>query len=104
MGMASVVSGRPVRTCVFSEGVAIVGPGLFLLVLGALLTFAVKDDVPGINLGVAGLILMIAGGAVIAHARATAQKERVVERHEESSDPDTPTHVVREIEKQRRTD
>ena len=80
------------------------GPGLFLLVLGALLTFAVKDDVPGINLGVAGLILMIAGGTVIAHARATAQKERVVERHEESSDPDTPTHVVREIEKQRRTD
>ena len=47
---------------------------------------------------------MVAGAAVIAHARATAQKERVVERHEESSDPDMPTHVVREIEKERRTD
>jgi hypothetical protein len=81
-----------------------VGAGLFLLVLGALLAFAVKDDMPGVNLGVAGLILMVAGAAVIAHARATAQKERVVERHEESSDPDMPTHVVREIQKERRTD
>lgn len=80
------------------------GAGLFLLVLGALLAFAVKDDMPGVNLGVAGLILMVAGAAVIAHARATAQKERVVERHEESSDPDMPTHVVREIQKERRTD
>jgi hypothetical protein len=81
-----------------------VGAGLFLLVLGALLAFAVKDDMPGVNLGVAGLILMVAGAAVIAHARANAQKERVVERHEESSDPDMPTHVVREIQKERRTD
>ncbi len=80
------------------------GAGLFLLVLGALLAFAVKDDMPGVNLGVAGLILMVAGAAVIAHARATAQKERVVERHEESSDPDMPTHVVREIQRERRTD
>jgi len=81
-----------------------VGAGLFLLVLGALLAFAVKDDMPGVNLGVAGLILMVAGAAVIAHARATAQKERVVERQEESSDPDKPTHVVREIQRERRTD
>ena len=80
------------------------GAGLFLLVLGALLAFAVKDDMPGVNLGVAGLILMVAGAAVIAHARATAQKQRVVERHAESSDPDMPTHVVREIQKERRTD
>jgi membrane protein implicated in regulation of membrane protease activity len=84
--------------------VAVVGPGLFLLVLGALLAFAVKDDMPGVNLGVAGLILMVAGAAVISHARATAQKERVVERHEESSDPDTPNHVVREIKREGRTD
>ena len=80
------------------------GPGLLLLVLGALLAFAVEDDMPGVNLGVAGLILMVAGAAVIAHARATAQKERVVERHEESSDPNIPNHVVREIKKEGRTD
>jgi len=81
-----------------------VGPGLFLLVFGALLTFAVEDELPGVDLGVAGVILMIAGAAVIAHARATAQRERLVERREESSDPDTPDHVVREIDRVRRTD
>jgi hypothetical protein len=80
------------------------GPGLCLVVIGALLTFAVKDGVPGINLDVAGVILMIAGAVVIAHARATAQQERVVTRREESDDPGTPTHVVRETLRQRRTD
>jgi uncharacterized sodium:solute symporter family permease YidK len=80
------------------------GPGLCLVVVGALLTFAVKDDVPGINLGVAGLILMIAGAVVIAHARATAAQERVVTRREESDDPADPTQVVRETVRQRRTD
>ena len=80
------------------------GPGLCLVVVGALLTFAVKDDLPGVNLGVAGLILMVAGAAVIAHARATAQQERVVTRREESDDPAAPTHVVQETIRQRRTD
>jgi hypothetical protein len=77
---------------------------MFLVVLGALLTFAVKDDMPDINLGVAGVILMLAGAAVIAHARATAQRESVVEKREESSDPTVPTHVVQEIHRERRTD
>jgi hypothetical protein len=75
-----------------------------LVVLGALLTFAVKDDMPAVNLGVAGLILMLAGAAVIAHARATARRESVVEKREESSDPTVATHVVREIRRERRTD
>jgi uncharacterized sodium:solute symporter family permease YidK len=82
----------------------IVGAGLSLVVLGALLTFAVKDDLPGIDLGVAGLILMIAGAAVIAHARATAAQERVVTRHEESDDPEPHIHVVQETVRQRRTE
>jgi membrane-bound ClpP family serine protease len=81
-----------------------VGAGLFLVVLGALLSFAVKDDMPNINLGVAGVILMVAGAAVIAHARATSQRESVVERREESSDPAVPTQVVREMHRERRTD
>jgi membrane-bound ClpP family serine protease len=41
------------------------GAGLSLIVIGALLAFAVEDDVSGINLGIAGLILMIAGAAVL---------------------------------------
>lgn len=80
------------------------GAGLGLLIVGALLAFAVKDDMPGINLGVAGLILMVAGAAVVAHARATAAKERVVTTREESGDPAAPTHVVQETVRERRTD
>ena len=74
------------------------------MVLGALLTFAVKDEMPNVNLGVAGLILMVAGGAVIAHARATAAQERVVTTREESGDPTVPVHVVEEIVRERRRD
>lgn len=84
--------------------VVLVGAGLCLLVVGALLAFAVKDDMPGVNLGVAGLILMVAGAAVIAHARATGAKERTVTTREESGDPTTPTHVVQETVRERRTD
>jgi hypothetical protein len=80
------------------------GAGLARVVVGALLTFAVKDDMPGLNLGVAGVILMLAGAAVIAHARGTARKERVVTKREESSDPARTTHVVQEITRERRTD
>ena len=79
------------------------GAGLSLLVVGALLAFAVKDDMPGVNLGVAGLILMVAGGFVIAHARATATREQVVTRREESEDPTSADHVVQETVRRRRT-
>lgn len=74
------------------------------MVLGALLTFAVKDEMPNVNLAVAGLILMIAGAAVIAHGRATAAKEKVVTKREESGDPAVPPHVVEEVVRERRRD
>ena len=77
------------------------GAGLGLVVLGALLAFAVEDDMPGIRLSVAGVILMVAGAAVIWHARATASKEKVV-RREESEDPATHSHVIQETVRQRR--
>jgi len=72
------------------------GAGLVLVVVGALLTFAVEDHVPNLNLKVAGLILMIAGGVVIAHARATEGKQRTVTVVDESTDPEVPTHTVEE--------
>jgi membrane-bound ClpP family serine protease len=80
-----------------------VGVGVFLMVVGAILAFAVDDDVPGIDLGIAGLILMVAGAAVIAHARHGAQRERVVTRRDET-DPTSPPHVVQETTRERRTD
>jgi hypothetical protein len=38
-----------------------IGVGLFLIALGAILTFAVSDPIAGIDLGMIGVILMIVG-------------------------------------------
>jgi Domain of unknown function (DUF6458) len=38
-----------------------VGVGIFLMVLGAILAFAVETDVPGINVNSLGIILMLIG-------------------------------------------
>jgi uncharacterized membrane protein YidH (DUF202 family) len=38
-----------------------VGVGIFLLVLGAVLAFAVETDVPGINVNALGVIVMLIG-------------------------------------------
>ena len=101
--MAGLPTGYLLRG-VFERKVVVVGAGLFLVIVGAMLTFAVKDDLDHINLPVAGLILMLAGAAVIAHARATAAKERVVTVREESGGPDASSHVVEETVRERRTD
>ena len=71
------------------------GLGIFLTVLGAILAFAVRQgDSPTIDLDVVGLILMIAGGAVIAFARQGNTRERVVTTIDDLSDPSRPTHTV----------
>lgn len=67
------------------------------MVVGAILAFAVDDEVPGINLSMTGLILMLAGAAIIAHKRRGSQRERVVTRVEEPADPEDAQHVVKEI-------
>ena len=38
-----------------------IGVGIFLMVLGAVLAFAVKTDVPGINVNTLGVILLVVG-------------------------------------------
>jgi len=38
-----------------------IGVGIFLMVLGAILAFAVETDVPGINVNALGVILMLIG-------------------------------------------
>jgi hypothetical protein len=72
------------------------GSGVTLVVVGALLLFAVEDHVPNLNLKAAGLILMIAGGIIMWHARATEVKQRVVTVTDESSDPNVPTQTHQE--------
>jgi membrane-bound ClpP family serine protease len=80
------------------------GVGMTLLIVGAILAFAVTDHVPNINLGVVGLILMVAGAIFIANARRGAQAERRVTRTEESDDPDTASRVVHEVIRERHDD
>lgn len=42
-----------------------IGTGIVLLVIGAILAFAVNVDVEYVNLDLIGYILMIAGGVVV---------------------------------------
>ncbi len=67
------------------------------MVFGAILAFAVEDRLPAVHLHVVGLILLVAGAAVIAHARHGVRHERVVRRVEEPLDPGDPPRVVEEI-------
>lgn len=41
-----------------------IGLGIFLAAVGAILKFAVADAIEGVDLGMIGLILMIAGGVI----------------------------------------
>jgi hypothetical protein len=43
-----------------------IGASIFLVAVGAILRFAVVDDVKGVDVGVVGLILMIAGALGLA--------------------------------------
>jgi hypothetical protein len=38
-----------------------IGVGIFLMVLGAILAFAVETDLPGINVNALGIILLVIG-------------------------------------------
>jgi putative Mn2+ efflux pump MntP len=80
------------------------GPGICLMVVGAMLTFAIEDHVPGLDLKAAGVILMLAGAAMLARAFQHEVTERSVIRSEESSDPDSPTRIVRRTVRERRPD
>jgi hypothetical protein len=68
-----------------------------MAVLGAILTFAVRVDAPGVDLQVVGLILMVAGGAVIAHARRTTEREHVVTQVDTPAEPAAPQHTVHQV-------
>ena len=78
--------------------------GLFLVVLGALLAFAIDDHMDNVRLPVAGLILMAAGFLVMWQAHKTSQQEKIVTVTDSSSDPSEPTHVHEETVREHRTD
>lgn len=80
------------------------GAGVTLAVLGAILAFAVRANPPGINLPVVGIILMVAGGALIVHARRGSRHERVITRVEKPMDSSQPTHTVQQTIEEREID
>ncbi|MGZ4438514.1 MAG: DUF6458 family protein [Nocardioides sp.] len=80
------------------------GGGMFLMVVGAILAFAVDDDVPGINLTITGLILMLAGVAAIAHARRGVEREREVTTVDDQPGDGSAPHVVRETVREHDSD
>jgi membrane protein implicated in regulation of membrane protease activity len=45
-----------------------IGVGIFLMVLGAILAFAVETDLPGINVNTLGVILLVVGLVVILYS------------------------------------
>lgn len=67
-----------------------IGSGIFLIVVGAILTFALNTSVEAVNLAAVGWICMIAGAAAIlislivnAQARNTTHREIVDEDRQE---------------------
>lgn len=62
-----------------------IGLGVFLLALGAVLSFAVSDSIPGVDLMMIGYICMAAGLVTLILSLVLAGRSRstaVVERHE----------------------
>jgi hypothetical protein len=45
-----------------------IGVGIFLMVLGAILAFAVETDVPGVNVNALGVILLLIGLVAVVYS------------------------------------
>jgi hypothetical protein len=72
------------------------GLGIFLLILGAILTFAVRGDTSVVDLQVAGVILMVAGAVIVYLTRNGTIKMRTIRTVDDNSDPVRPVHTVYE--------
>jgi len=70
-----------------------IGGGIFLIVVGAILAFAVSDALQGVDLGMIGYICMAAGVltliiALVVNAQRTNTSHReVIERHDDRRPP-----------------
>jgi uncharacterized membrane protein HdeD (DUF308 family) len=75
-----------------------IGLGIFLLVLGAILYFAVSASIAGISLSMVGLILMIGGVVAIVLSflqQAGARNRGMTTTRETQVDPGTGSRVER---------
>jgi len=73
-----------------------VGPGIFLIIVGAILTFAVRSEPSFLDLQVVGLIFLVVGGTLVHFGRNGATRARKVTTVKDLSDPDKPMQTVRE--------
>ncbi len=68
-----------------------IGSGIFLIVVGAVLTFALNTSVEAVNLGVVGWICMGAGlAAIVISLIVNAQDSRTTHREIHQDRADTP--------------
>ena len=63
------------------------GPGIFLIIVGAILTFAVRSEPSFLDLQVVGLIFLVVGGTLVHVGRNGATRARTVTKVEDLSDP-----------------
>ena len=71
-------------------------PGIILVIVGAILAFAVRTDASAVDIQTVGLIFMIAGAAIIAYARREKRIREVETRVEQRLDASGQPHTVRE--------
>ena len=75
-----------------------IGGGIFLIVLGAILAFAVRDSLDAIDLTMIGYICMAAGVlalviTLVMHSQRTNTSHReVIERHDDRRPPAPPAY------------
>jgi hypothetical protein len=66
-----------------------VGVSIFLLAVGAILTFAVNAEVSGVDLSMVGMILMVAGGiGLLLTLLVWGPRDRVARERERVIEPD----------------
>ena len=86
-----------------------IGVGIFLMVLGAILAFAVEATTPGINLNTLGIILLLTGLIAVLYSllfwsnlspwgrrRTVARRRTVVEERPDRVVEDRPVEVIEE--------
>jgi len=75
-----------------------IGGGIFLIVLGAILAFAVRDSIDAIDLTMIGYICMAAGvlaliiSLVVNAQRTNTSHREVIERHDDRRPPAPPAY------------
>ncbi len=72
------------------------GPGITLLIVGAILSFAVRADGSVVDIQTVGLIFMLAGAAIIAYARREKRTKELEIRVERRLDDSGQHESVRE--------